>query len=421
MVLEQFYDCARTLGKLRKGPLGELPEEFCQWLSSHGYSRWTVRKILGDISHLNAYLGGVSAGQCARMTPADIDEFFKVYSSRCHHRGPLQRHLRRVSFSVNRFVAYLQGVGRFDSGYSPPSYQPLRDAYVEWMRQRQHSVDGTLDLRARSIGKFLEWLGPQATPTRLSELTAERVEQFIIAYAQNAGHAGRRSMQAALRTFLRFALHAGLIQERLDLAVPTLRTYKLSNVPRGLSETQANQVLALVDRTCPAGKRDYAILQLLYSYGVRGGQVRSLRLSDIQWGQDRIRFRACKHGKDSLLPLTAEVGASLLDYLQNARPTGAWPEVFLTCRPPYHPLPASTTLSEIVRRHIQAAGIDVPSQGAHAFRHGFATRMVAQGHSLKAVADVLGHRHLSTTFLYTKVDFVALQQVALDWPQEVNA
>jgi site-specific recombinase XerD len=247
------------------------------------------------------------------------------------------------------------------------------------------------------------------------------VEQFIIDFAQHAGQAARRSMQSALRTFLRFALHAGLIQERLYLAVPTLRTYKLSTVPRGLSEAQADQVLASVNREYPAGKRDYAILQLLRSYGVRGGQVRALRMRDIHWAQDRILFRACKHGKDSVLPLTAEVGASLLDYLQNARPPGVWPEIFLTCCPPYHPLPTSATLSRIVHRHIQAAGLELPSQGAHAFRHGFATRMVAKGHSLKAVADVLGHRRLSTTFLYTKVDFVALQQVALDWPQEVNS
>lgn len=67
-------------------------------------------------------------------------------------------------------------------------------------------------------------------------------------------------------------------------------------------------------------------------------------------------------------------------------------------------------------RRFRAAGL--PTRGAHAFRHGFATRMLAEGHSLKAVADVLGHRHLSTTFQYTKVDFPSLQTVALDWPQE---
>jgi site-specific recombinase XerD len=118
--------------------------------------------------------------------------------------------------------------------------------------------------------------------------------------------------------------------------------------------------------------------------------------------------------------LTVEVGESLLDYLRNARPASSCPEVFLTCRAPYHPLPNSSTLSAIVQRSLRAAGIDLPSAGAHAFRHGFATRMLQQRHALKAIADVLGHRHLSTTFIYTKVDFPALKQVALDWPQEAS-
>jgi len=83
-------------------------------------------------------------------------------------------------------------------------------------------------------------------------------------------------------------------------------------------------------------------------------------------------------------------------------------------------LPHSGSLSAIVDRYIRAAGINVPSRGAHVFRHGFATRMVNKGHSLKAVADVLGHRHLSTTFIYTKVDLNTLKQVALDWPEEVD-
>jgi len=161
-------------------------------------------------------------------------------------------------------------------------------------------------------------------------------------------------------------------------------------------------------------------VQLLYTYGVRGGQVRALQLEDIDWVHNQILFKASKGGKDSRLPLTAQVGESLLDYLQHSRPRCPYPHVFLTCRAPYHPLPHSSSLSSIVERHIRAAGIEVFSKGAHAFRHGFATRMLHQGHSLKAIADVLGHRHLSTTFIYTKVDFNALKHVALEWPQEVS-
>ncbi len=108
------------------------------------------------------------------------------------------------------------------------------------------------------------------------------------------------------------------------------------------------------------------------------------------------------------------------NYLRYARPHCSKPQIFLTCRAPFRPLAHSSSLSAIVERHIRAAGIDVPSKGAHAFRHRFATRMVEKGHSLKEVADVLGHRYLSTTFIYTKVDFNALKQVALDWPEEVT-
>ena len=169
-----------------------------------------------------------------------------------------------------------------------------------------------------------------------------------------------------------------------------------------------------------AGRRDYAIVQLLYTYGVRGGQVRALRLEDIDWAKNQILFKALKHGKDSRLPLTPEVGESLLDYLRNSRPSSSSPHVFLTSRAPYHPLPRSNSLSAIVQRHIQAAGIELSSKGAHAFRHCFATRMLDKGHCLKEIADVLGHRHLATTFIYTKVEFNGLRQVALQWPQEVG-
>jgi integrase len=226
-------------------------------------------------------------------------------------------------------------------------------------------------------------------------------------------------MQSALRTFLRFCLHSGYIERSLEHAVPTLRTYKLATVPRGLSDTQVQQVLRCINRSTHVGQRDYAILLLLYTYGVRGGQVRALRLEDIDWAQNQILFKALKHGKDSHLPLTPEVGESLLDYLQNSRPSFPHPHVFLTCRAPYRPFHHSNSLSAIVSRYIRAAGIEIPSKGAHAFRHCFATRMLQKDHSLKAIADVLGHRYIGTTFIYTKVEFNALKQVPLEWPEEV--
>jgi len=421
MALEQMFECPTTLRRLRSGPLGMLLEEFCNWLLQHGFSRGAIRKHLFSVSHLNEHLGGPRSRVHQGVSLKEVEGFFKAYPLQCPNRRALGGHLRRVGYSVNRFTDYLRQRGLFDSLVKSPIYQPLLDAYLQWMRRYQHASEGTLEVRRHSMTQFLQWLGTEATPEGLFKLTAERIEKFFLSYAQSMGRSARHSMQSALRSFLRFCLHQGYIERPLDLAVPTLRTYKLATVPRGLSDTQAQQVLRGINRNSHAGRRDYAMVQLLYTYGVRGGQLRALRLEDIDWAKNEILFKASKHGKDSRLPLTAQVGEPLLDYLQHCRPCSSYPHVFLTCRAPYHPFAHSSSVSAIVERHIQTAGIEISSKGAHAFRHCFATRMLHQGHSLKAIADLLGHRHLGTTFIYTKVNFNALKQVALEWPQEVSA
>jgi len=420
MSLESIFVCSRTIGALRSGPLGKLLDGYCSWLLECGFKRTTIRTNLANVSRLNAYLAMQKRRELSALSAEDLYKFSKEYRLLARKKEFTEYHVRRLQWSINRFVCYLKQQKLFESPLKPTIYQSLLDAYLEWMRDYQHAAPGTLGIRSHCVGQFLQWLGPQATFEGLKLLSPEVVEEFFLSYSQNIGRAGRRSMQSALRTFFRFCLYQDYIQCQLDRAVPTLRTYKLATVPRGLTDEQAKKVLDGIARNSDAGQRDYAICQILYTYGVRGGQVRALRLEDIDWANDRILFKALKQGKDSLLPLTVEVGQSLLSYLQNARPPCSYPEVFLTVRAPYQPLPNSNTLAAIVDRHIRAAGITSHPKGAHVFRHGFATRMLQEGHSLKKVADVLGHRHLATTFIYTKVDFNALKQVGLDWPGEVK-
>jgi len=420
MALERVFESPRTLRRLRSGPLGKLLEGFCNWLREHGYRRRTIRNHLFYLSYFNEHLGGLSSAVRHSVSSKDVEGFFKAYPLRCHNRKAPQRHIRVVGYSVNRFLDYLRESDLMDPSVGQPLYQPLLDAYLQWMRHYQHACDGTVEVRSRSIAQFLQWLGTDATPEGLSKLTAQNIEDFFLSYAHSVGRSARRSMQSALRGFLRFCLHQGYIQQPMERCVPTLRTYKLATVPRGLSDTEAQQVLRCIERSTDVGRRDYAIVQLLYTYGVRGGQLRALRLEDIDWLHNQILFKASKNGKDTRVPLTAEVGETLLDYLKNSRPPYGYPHVFLTCRPPYHPLAQSNSISAIVERRIRAAGIELHSNGAHAFRHCFATRMLQKGHGLKEVADVLGHRQLASTFIYTKVDFDALRQVALQWPLEVS-
>lgn len=418
MALEQVFTHSCTLAKLRSEPLGHLLDNFCDELLDQGFKQGTIRFHLSHVSHLNTWLADEKWTWEEHLTQDDVDAFYIAYKLRCRNSGPLELHIRRKRLSINRFCKHLESRNLFESGENTPCYEALLSGYLRWMEDHQHAAAGTLDVRRSSLVKFLESLGAKATSDGMEELTPDGVEAFFLDIADKMGNAGRRSMQAALRTFLRFCFHKGFIHLRLDEAVPTLRTYKLARVPRGVSEFQAQTILQSVDCGTPVGRRDYAIFTILHDYGVRGGQVRALKLSDIDWNNEQIIFGATKNGKDSLLPLTREVGESILNYLREGRPACLCPEVFITSRAPYRRLTHSNTLSAIVSRHI-GADINVSSKGSHAFRHAFATRKIAEGHSLKAIADVLGHRYLSTTFMYTKVDFNALSQVAMEWPKEV--
>lgn len=420
MALEAFFCCPQSVSRLQNGPLATFVEGYLDFLLKSGFSHYTTQKHLGYLSHLAAYLHAVNPKHRDKVTTKEVELFYQEYAISCHHRSSAENHLLDVRHSINRFIDYLDKSDLFERQENHYPFQDILRAYLNWMRDHQHAASGTLKIREHSIRQFLDWLGTKNISTSLEGINVDMIEEFFLVYAQrkDIGRAARRSMQSALRTFLRFCFQKKYIDQQLDQAVPTLRTYKLSTVPRGLTESQALKVLDAIDRSNFVGLRDYAILQLLSTYGVRGGQIRVLSLEDIHWQNNQILFRALKNGKDILLPLTSNVGQSLINYLQKARPTCMFPEVFLTSRAPYRPFTHSTALSAIVDRRIRAAGIKIHSQGAHAFRHGLATRLINNGHAIKDIADILGHRHLSTTFIYTKVDFYTLKQVALEWPME---
>lgn len=419
MALEQIFFDPNALKRFREGPLGAKLDGFSEWLSKRGFARCTIRRHISNVSHFSRYLEQKKVTNPTSFNPDHVQKFITEHLPHCKHRRPGANHSHRATFSINRFMEYLRESGVVnDSDYRNAAHQTVLDEYIKWLKDYHNAAPGTLMLRKQYLVQFLDWLGADSITQQLLTLSPEQVETFFLTYCRDQGRAARRSMQAALRTFFRFCFAQEYTLRDFAEIVPTLRTYKLDKIPRGISEEDAKRLLSNINRSCNTGKRDYAIIQLLYTYGIRGGQIRALRLKDIDWKQSQIYFAALKHGKDILHPLTDEVGESLLDYLRHARPKSSYHQVFLTLRAPYSPLQYSTTLSEIIARHMRAAGITAPTYGAHAFRHGFASRMLEQGHSIKSIADMIGHRCIQTTFIYTKVDFQALNQVALEWPEE---
>ncbi|MFC2173080.1 site-specific integrase [Acidobacteriota bacterium] len=165
------------------------------------------------------------------------------------------------------------------------------------------------------------------------------------------------------------------------------------------------------------GKRDYALLLLLVTYGLRISDARGLCLDDIDWRHDRLSICQRKTGEPLLLPLTPEIGQALITYLREARPSTPHRQVFLTVRVPHRPFSSNRAPVWIVRKYIDRANVSGIHRGPHVLRHSMASRLLQAGHPIKFIADLLGHRSIESTFIYTKVDVDHLREVALDLPE----
>jgi site-specific recombinase XerD len=160
----------------------------------------------------------------------------------------------------------------------------------------------------------------------------------------------------------------------------------------------------------PGDIRDYAMLLLITVYGLRSGEVRQLRLDDIDWEQEVIRVHRSKQRKTQRYPLVAAVGEAILRYLREVRPRCPRREVFLTQVQPFRPLTAGGFGAKLRKRFVRL-GIVPPCYGPHGLRHSCATHLLAEGFSMKDIADHLGHVSLAATQMYAKVDITALREV----------
>jgi site-specific recombinase XerD len=249
---------------------------------------------------------------------------------------------------------------------------------------------------------------------------ASLVRQVILDGARNHSPTYIKRVAMVLRQYLQFLAACGDCRPWLDRAIPRMVRWRAATLPRYLSLTDVERIIAACDPAMPGGVRDRAILLLLARLGLRAGDILDMRLDDVEWQQGTLRVRG-KGRREVRLPLPQDAGNALLHYLKTTRPRVACERIFLRSEAPYLPFTESAAISKIVRRALTRAGItNAPSQGAHLLRHSVATAMLRSGATLDAIGAVLRHRSIETTAHYAKVDIPALHQIAQSWPGDVS-
>jgi site-specific recombinase XerD len=171
-------------------------------------------------------------------------------------------------------------------------------------------------------------------------------------------------------------------------------------------------MLEAVDRRTQAGRRDYAILLLLITYGLRAREIASLTLDDIDWKRERLHVRERKADHVAVYPLSPLVGEAIVAYLKHGRPQTKQRQLFLRCQAPYVPL-THQGVSHRASHYLRKAGVSVRRAGSHTLRHTCVQRLVDSGFPLKTIGDYVGHRSASSTEIYAKVAVETLRDLAL--------
>lgn len=411
-MFENFFTSFSRAKALRDGPGGPLLEGFVEVLYREGYAEITARKHIRAAEHF-MYWADREKIPVYNLSEMFV-ECFDKHLDQCQCPGYGRSNRRFLLNGTRLFLKHLRGIGKIGTPVAKQIAQEpeLFTAFCRWMRRQRGTRDSTLYNYSHSILDFLKRLGEDPC-----KFDADSLRQFVLERSQQNGWAAAKTCTTALRMFIRFLIAEGKCNVGLDAAIPALAHWRLSSLPRYLQPEEVEFIISSCDHGSPIGKRDRAILLLLARLALRAGDIVQLRLNDIDWKRAEIRVTG-KGRRQTLLPLTQEVGNALVAYLQDGRPRADTDILFIRSRAPYRSFSSHCAVSVIVAKAMRRAGITGQRRGAaHIIRHSVATSMLRQGSSLQDIAVILRHRSLDTTQIYAKVDVTTLQQIVQPWPE----
>ena len=399
-----------VLSRPLEGPLAVYIDSFARWLSEQGYAlRSLGRQVL-----IAACFSRWLEQKAVRLRSVSSEHATQYLQ----YRARRVRSQRGDAVALRYLIEFLSRNAVIPAEKRPAprpnSVERCVQAFEHYLREDRVLASATIITYMPFIRSFLEGRFDNGT-VKLSGLCAGDIVRFVQSQASRLHVKRAKLLTTALRSFLQYARYRGEVKMDLAAAVPVVANWSMTSLPRAIATDQVRQLLASINRHTAMGRRDYAILLLLARLGLRSSEVAFLELDDIDWNVGKLHVRG-KGGQRSELPLPPDVGKAIAAYLRRGRPDSASRRVFLRAKAPLRGFQGACGIGSVVRHSLKRAEINAPTHGAHQFRHGLATEMLRHGASLREIGEVLRHRHVQTTSIYTKVDISALRTLALPWP-----
>ena len=327
---------------------------------------------------------------------------------------PTDVYLFRVAQMLDDFAVHGSVLRRYSRtvGKLSAEQSDILARFQAWLRAGGCAVS-TVRSYATVAGEFLAFTGGRGG---LAGLDGAVIGTFVATLAGYQSKTVEHKL-CAVRSLLRFAAGDELIDEAVLATVPAVRSSRQARIPSVWDPADVTKIIEAIDRANPSGKRDYAIILLICRLGLRGVDVKGLRLADLDWSANRISVVQAKTGRRVQLPLLKDVGWAIIDYVRDGRPASDCPEVFLRHSAPIGPFSDQDHLHQILVKHARLAHVRLGEErrhGMHSLRHTLATRLMEDGTPIEQIADILGHQSVQSTGVYLKSSLGLLSQCALN-------
>jgi integrase len=349
------------------------------------------------------------------LSASVVDEFTVCQRERARH-GEIGRNRRNALVKTARMILEFQRTGRVTWRMMSPG-PGLSGSFGEVLEQfaaaaGQEVAPGSVRVLAGEIRHFLAYLD-RAGRGALGAVTVDDVRGFMVEMAPRRP-AGIGNVVWSLKRFFAFLNAAGLSDVRVDGLLAHAAPRRVRALPCFTRE-ETRRLLEGVETGTPCGKRDYAMVVLAVSTGLRCCDIVALRLDQVDWRRDEIRLVQAKTSRPLVLPLPALAGNAVAEWILHGRPDCDAPEVFVRLQPPYVKL-GNSTGSTLMRRRLARAGIGHAARDGksfHALRRTTGTRLIESGAGLALAAQILGHVRIDSSRRYFSLASEQLRQCCL--------
>lgn len=293
-------------------------------------------------------------------------------------------------------------------------YSTIFTGYTTYLESTELSAT-TKEHYKKSAMVFMDYL-TQTKVLQTGKITMENCNAYL---KTHTGYSFKTIEQnvCGIRHFLRYLYSESLIPENYAERIHMPPISKSAKIPSAWNVAELKAMIAAIDRNNPIGKRDYAMIVLACVLGLRIGDIKNLRFSNLNWEKKKVSIVQHKTHKPLTLPIPDAVGWAVIDYIKNGRPSYYESDrVFLKHMPPFDSIGENNHMEQLIVRYMRKAGIDRRGRkrsGFHSLRHSAGSMLLEMETPLPVITNILGHSDPDITAVYLKTDIQKLAECIL--------